>query len=259
MRLQYLTIGTDQLVNYNLGRSAEYETDLRTFMEWGGKLSWRHWSEMLLGLTPWLDFSLYAGMLTVPLGILGALVIRRQRLHLLLLAIIMALFAQATFVSAALFYVWPMMHYFRHLSLVSPLVRVLLCFVAGAGFEWLFLQESRGGWKVEAHIVLGAAMLVIALYLWTLANPWDASACIQWLTVNPGLRGCRHATEAAEVISRLHYSAAIALLAGALSVSVWADFCARQSESGISLAGDRPGHELILTITSWCFSQRGQT
>ena len=101
---KYLTIGTDQLVNYNKGRNAEQMTELRVFMRWAGKLGWRHWSEMVLGLTPWFDFSLYAGMLTVPLAILGALVIKRQRLHLLLLAIVIALFAQATFVSVALFY-----------------------------------------------------------------------------------------------------------------------------------------------------------
>lgn len=210
---KYLTIGTDQLVNYSPGRTGDQKTDLRGFMEWGGTLSWQDWSEMVLGLTPWLDFSLYAGMLTAPLGILGALVIKRQRLHLLLLAILVALFAHATFVSAALFHVWPMMKYFRHLSLVSPLVRVLLCFVAGAGFEWLFLQESGGGWKVAAHILLGGAMLVTAFCLAILANPWGANSCMQWLAVNPGFSP-RHATDAAEVISRLHYSAAIALLAG---------------------------------------------
>jgi hypothetical protein len=213
---KYLTIGTDQLVNYNKGRSAEQMTELPVFMKWGGKLGWRHWSEMVLGLTPWLDFSLYAGMLTVPLGILGALVIKRQRLHLLLLAIIIALFAQATFVSVTLYFFWPMMSYFRHLSLVSPLVRVLLCFVSGAGFEWLFLEESGRRRRVAAHILLGAAMLVVAFCLVSLADPGHARACIAWLVVNPESPLPRHATDATEVIIRLRYSAAIALLAGTL-------------------------------------------
>ena len=109
-----------------------------------------------------------------------------------------------------------MMQYFRHLSLVSPLVRVLLCFVAGAGFEWLFLQESGSRHRVVAHILLGAAMLVVAFCLVTLADPWGARACIAWLIVDPEAPLPRHATDVAEVISRLHYSAAIALLAGAL-------------------------------------------
>jgi len=215
---KYLTIGTDQLVNYNKGRNAEQMTELRVFMTWAGELGWRHWSEMVLGLNSWLDFSLYAGMLTVPLGVLGVLVIKRQRLHLLLLAIIIALFAQATSVSVALFYCWPMMQYFRHLSLVSPLVRVLLCFVAGAGFEWLFLQESKRGRRVAAHILLGAAMLVVATCLVRLADPPRARRCITWLVVNWYAAPPRQVTEVAQVISRLHYSAAMALLAGALLV-----------------------------------------
>jgi hypothetical protein len=109
-----------------------------------------------------------------------------------------------------------MMQYFRHLSLVSPLVRVLLCFVAGAGFEWLFLQESGGRRRVAAHVLLGVAMLVVALWLVILADPWGADACIHWLVVNTGLPPPRQATDAAEVIARLHSSAAIALLAGVL-------------------------------------------
>jgi len=211
---KYLTIGTDQIVNHSPGRTLEQKADLEVYLSWGGQFSWWHWGELLTGITPWLDFSLYAGALTVPLAVLGALVAKRQRLHLVLLALIMALFVHATVVSKILFYVWPMMRYFRHLALVAPLVRVLLCLVAGIGFEWLFLQRSARRARLAAQVLLGGGMLLAGFYLLVLASPAGASACVKALVLDPGFPMPQHAVYPAEVISRLHYSAAAALLAG---------------------------------------------
>jgi hypothetical protein len=72
-----------------------------------------------------------------PLLLLSVAVIDRRRVHFLLFGVTVLLFTMGTFVSTTLFYVWPGMKFFRHVGLVSPLVRVLWCFVAGVGFEYL--------------------------------------------------------------------------------------------------------------------------
>ena len=160
-----LTIGTDQLVSYNVGRGPDGTTDLNGFLTYGGVTDLHKWIDLVLNLSPWLDLTLYAGILLMPLLLCGLLVADRRRIHLVLFAVTMLSFTLGTIVSVALYYAWPGMTYFRHIGLVSPLVKVFFCFVAGIGFEWLFERHpSRSKWAVRAAATMAALLLMIGAW-----------------------------------------------------------------------------------------------
>ncbi|TFG35107.1 MAG: hypothetical protein E4H47_02340, partial [Parcubacteria group bacterium] len=126
--------GTDQLLNYSM-RSPDRSIALDVFLNYGGKLSWKAWSELFMGVSPALDYTLYIGILCVPFILLGLMFnTNKQNAHFFLAVIILLLFSLGTFVSVFFYYCWPMMDYFRHLALVSTIIKVFLCFLAGFGF-----------------------------------------------------------------------------------------------------------------------------
>src|SRR5581483_11721081 len=121
------TIGTRELVSYNAFRNPDGSNTLAVFLTYGGATDLLKWIDTALNLSPWMDMTLYSGILLLPLCLLGTTVVDKSRLHLLLVTIVLLLFTLGTFVSTALFYLWPGMKFFRHIGLVSPLVRVFLC------------------------------------------------------------------------------------------------------------------------------------
>ena len=138
-----VTLGTEQLVSYNVGRSPNGTTSLSNFLSYGGFTDIWKWNDVVLRISPAMDNTLYAGMLLAPLLLCGLIVVDRRRLHLVLTAGMLLLFTLSTPISRLVYYAWPGMWYFRHIGLVSSLVKVLFCFVAGLGFERLFAPEPR--------------------------------------------------------------------------------------------------------------------
>jgi len=66
-----------------------------------------------------------------------------------------------------------MMKYFRHLALVSPIIKVFLCFLAGFGFDAVFFNKSR--WKNPLFMngALAASsllMLGVSFFLYLLSH-----------------------------------------------------------------------------------------
>ena len=58
------------------------------------------------------------------------------------------------------------MNYFRHIGLVTPVVKVLFCFVAGIGFEWLFdTPDPQGATKRWVTGVACAMLLACSVWL----------------------------------------------------------------------------------------------
>lgn len=168
-----MTIGLDQVVNYNALRNTDGTTTLDGFLNYGRIFTWKVWLEMILGISPFLDYTLYMGILCVPFVLLGFICVNRKNLHFLLTMIVLLLFAMGTFVSVVFYYVWPMMKYFRHLALVSPIIKVLLCFLAGFGFDAVFFNKSR--WQnplmVKTLLISSSVfMLGISLFLWRLSH-----------------------------------------------------------------------------------------
>jgi hypothetical protein len=172
-----VTLGTDELVSYNVGRSPNGTTSLSYFLSYGGFTDIAKWNDIVLRISPALDNTLYAGMLMAPLLLSALTAIDRRRLHLVLTAAMLLLFTLSTPISRLVFYAWPGMWYFRHIGLVSSLVKVLFCFVAGLGFERLFRSEpTTRRATVRAVAVLGATGL--AMCAWWAVNTASSAAAM---------------------------------------------------------------------------------
>jgi hypothetical protein len=216
-----VTIGTDQLVAYNPGRNPDGSSDLANFLTYGGLIGLKNWIELLLNVSPWMDATLYAGILLTPLLICGAFVADRRRVHLVLLAGTLLLFTLGTVVAVVAFYTWPGMQYFRHIGLVSPLVKVLFCFVAGIGFEWLFEPH---GWRHSRAFTAAALVSVVMLVGGGLAGLALAGSenltrsYINELAI-PGTDRPPHSYDQRIVVERLRSSAGLAF-AGAFIVGL---------------------------------------
>lgn len=139
-----LRTGTDQIVNYNYGRLLDSTTSLAGFQSYALNLNFWKWLELLLGLSPALDYSLYIGFISLPLIIIGVFFNpRRQNGHFLLLILIILLFSVGSIISELFYHFWPMLKYYRHLALVSPFAKFLLCFLSGFGFEVLLTPNRK--------------------------------------------------------------------------------------------------------------------
>ena len=159
----FVTSDTGQMAFFN-GRGLDGgRVDLDSFLVHGGLVDLRTWVGMLLNSETRPDLTLYAGILVVPLVVGGIVALDRRRAHFLLLAVTLLLFTSATLVSVALYRLWPMMQYFRHIGLVSPIVKVLFCFVAGIGFErWIDRPWAVFGWARARPAILCGALVFAA-------------------------------------------------------------------------------------------------
>ena len=52
-----VTYGTDQIVNYNAGRQLDRTTDLPGFLHFGGGFALAKWTELILGISPNLNYT----------------------------------------------------------------------------------------------------------------------------------------------------------------------------------------------------------
>jgi hypothetical protein len=211
-----LVIGTGPLVTYSAGRNADGTTTLKGFLTYGGETGLQQWLDLLLNVSPSLDMTLYGGILLLPLSLVGLLTVDRRRVHFVVLAIVLLLFSLGTLVSIAAFNIWPTMRFFRHIALVSPLVKVLLVFVAAIGFEQIVGAPPgrralvRAAGLAAAVVLLGGAWLALSL-----ARPPVTQ--LHYMDPDPASDRPDHMYEPALVARRLHASAVLAA-AGALIV-----------------------------------------
>jgi len=191
-----LTMGSGPLVAFNNLRRPDGTVDLDVFLTYGGLTDLRKWIELVLGISPWLDATLYAGIFLLPLLLVGVVALDRRRLHFVVFGAVLLLFTMGTFVSTAAFYVWPGMRYFRHIGLVSPFVKVMGCFVAGIGFERLFDERRVGRTRATAVAAVASATLLVAAgiaALYLSASDTRVTRYVQSLSV-AGEDMPRHAT-----------------------------------------------------------------
>ncbi|MEW6076914.1 MAG: hypothetical protein AB1724_03795 [Thermodesulfobacteriota bacterium] len=172
--------GTDQVQVANLMRNADGSVGLDVFLIYGGKLNWKTWLELVLGISPAVDYNLYAGIFCAPFVLIGIVANTGKRnIHWLLTTVALALFSMGTFVSIIFYYGWPMMKYFRHLALVIPIVRIFLCFLAGFGIETLFRDlpaRRRPLLTQSAFAVMTMLMIGIAGGLFHLHRHYESAA-----------------------------------------------------------------------------------
>lgn len=136
-----LNYGNNQVLFYT-GRAPDGTSSLHDFLHYGLNTDMWKWMELVLGISSAMDFNLYTGVLTFVMLIAGLIFIERKSIPFLIAAVIFLMFHAATFVSVALYHVWPMMKYYRHLALIAPLIKFFLCFIAGFAFERILVNAG---------------------------------------------------------------------------------------------------------------------
>ena len=182
-----LKFGTNLIINYNAGRQADGSVSLETFLTYAGNTGLAKWLELFLGISPALDYTVFIGFLPLILIFLGLLINREKKYYpFIILTVILVLFSMGNFVSIFFYYVWPLMKFYRHLALVAPIVKLFLCFLAGIGFEAVFIKEQ---FKPSSHLLLfsSAMMFGVSMILFTLAHKLSLSGRITDFLVSTGL------------------------------------------------------------------------
>lgn len=211
-----LKIGTNEIANYTPGRNVDGSVPLPAFLTYGGDQNLGKWSELFLGFSPTLDYSLYLGLLCVPLAGVGLLNLKRSSLHLLCLLVTLVLFYQGTPVATFFYYTWPLMKLYRHLPLTICFIKLFLCLLAGIGFEALFIHKNQ---KRLFYLVPCAILLaLVSLTLFGLAHhPTGSNRLITYLVTSTPGHMFRPMMEKGELLtSCLTRTAGTALLASIL-------------------------------------------
>lgn len=214
-------VGTADIVNYEIGRNPDGSTQLRFFLTYALNNDLAKWGECIIGISPCLDYTLYVGMLAVPLAAIGLLTLPRRLWHLPLLAGTLLLISAGTWLARGVYYAWPMMKYYRHLALLCPYIKVIGCFVAGWGFQVVF-----GGtmpWRRIRRVMpllgvaAGVLMLFLAWQLWYQARwPAVAGSGLQSYLDSPSLPPSPLYNNWSLRQPRLYISSGFALLAAVL-------------------------------------------
>lgn len=156
-----LTGGTSEIINYTPGRKFDGTAPLFFFLNYG-RVPASQWIEMLTGFSPAFDCSLYAGVLAIPCIFYGIWSCR-SRLEWRIVAASGALFflmSSATVVATALYHVWPGMAYYRHLGLMTPVVKLYLCLAAGFGFD-AFVDRIRTERVTRQELLAAIAFFIV--------------------------------------------------------------------------------------------------
>ncbi len=160
---RFFGAGTRELVHYGGGRNADGSNALDFFMNYGAGQGPFKWLELVTGVSPFSDYTVYLGFVAVSFLPLGFWQVFRKRngLHFVLLAFLLVLFGSGTPVSAFFYSYWPFMKYFRHLGYLAPAVKLFLCFISGFGIEFL-LSRGREPLSVKPRGVLAFSALALA-------------------------------------------------------------------------------------------------
>ena len=217
----YLKFGIDQIANYSL-RNPDGSTTLDVFLSYGGKFKWQSWLELCLGLSPCPDYNLYFGVLSVPFIITGLIFnLNRKNAHFLLTTIFLLLFSMGTFVSVFLYFCWPMMKYYRHLVLVFPLIKILLCFLAGFGFDALLIRTTsirKRRWQRLFHITLSLCMICLCCALLFLGQNIDLAKALVSSMIPKYLPHFIYIYDHNFIVAQLHRTAIFSLTAAVLFI-----------------------------------------
>jgi len=143
-------------------RPADGHIPLDIFLMYGGGIGLFKWWELFLGISQGWDNTVYLGLLAVPLIFIGIASKNKNKYPFLIGAAFFLLFSLATPVTVLAYYFWPLMTYFRHIGLVTPLIKFYLCFLAGFGFEELFdIDKSKQAKEVLYKSLFSAVLLYL--------------------------------------------------------------------------------------------------
>ncbi|MCA9400168.1 MAG: hypothetical protein KC713_00975, partial [Candidatus Omnitrophica bacterium] len=169
-----VSIDTDMIVNYNYGRLLDARTTVEGFLSYGMNLGLKKWIESVTGLSPFWDFTLFFGVPGIMMFLMGLISgTRRRNAHVLITGLCVLLFSMGTFVAVGLFHTWPMMHYFRHLALLSPIIKLMLCLIAGFGVDAVVKHNTQTQVSILKTLVTAVLMIgcfTLAGFFWHFAK-----------------------------------------------------------------------------------------
>jgi hypothetical protein len=151
-------------------READGGVSLATFLNYAGNTDLRAWSQLFTGLTPHLDFTLFAGFLIPGLTVLafGSQKMTQAQKLFAFLTVGTLLLTTASPLAILVYHFWPLARFFRHLALLSPVVKLFCICLAGATLDRLVCTPQLGFQKGRAFAVC-AVLLPWALLLLTFA------------------------------------------------------------------------------------------
>ncbi len=162
-----------RFVNLRDGATQGGQIALDAFLTYAGNMDFLKWQELFAGVSPATDYTLFIGFVSLPLFLMGFLYqFNRKNVHFTIITLILLCFSMATVVSTLFYYIWPLMKYYRHLALVTPLIKIFLCFIVGFGFEDVFI-DYRATWQKNRFsryvmilflVVLVAAVKEVAFF-----------------------------------------------------------------------------------------------
>lgn len=160
------TYGTKEIINYNPGRNLEGTTDLNGFLTYGGILGINAWIEGITGISPMLDYTLYSGFLITLFALAGLVFIfsLKNRAWLLIWTILVIFLNLACWPSSWLYELWPMMKFYRHLSLLTPLSKVAVCLWSAVVLDHL-LEQKLDFHQIRKFSLLAGSMALAILVL----------------------------------------------------------------------------------------------
>jgi hypothetical protein len=172
--------GTEQIVGFGAGRTAHGSVPFESFRRYGGNNGLLKWKEILLGAPPALDYTLHFGFGGLALALLSLATRPLDRRALVFVASVsnLVLFSLGGTVTWLWYSLWPLMVYYRHIALVSPIAKLFLCFLAGFGIEAI----ATGSCRRWATGLAAAGMMGLAAHLDELSRrPADAHAAFAGL------------------------------------------------------------------------------
>lgn len=177
---QVLRHGTDEILNYNRARNADGTTSLVHFLTYSGNLNLNLWKEMLVGVSPGLDYTLFIGFA----GLAGLILCCFRRPNpkagpVIFTIGVLLLLSLGGALALVLYHTWPMMHFFRHLSLLSSVARLFVCLLAGFGFEAAILRPEMRRAPLDATALVLALLAAGCFYL-SCHPPMAAAWLQQW-------------------------------------------------------------------------------
>lgn len=143
-----LSDGTSATRLFRTGRNPDGTVGLDSFLTYAATVNPMRYLDLLLGISPSMDYTLYAGV-GVPVLAFVALVLRpsKQVLHLLVCAVLVLMFS-----AGYLSLVGPMayeallpLRFFRYLGFVAPLVKLFLILISGFAIDALLQGRVAEG------------------------------------------------------------------------------------------------------------------
>ncbi len=184
-----MTFGTQSIVNYNIGRNLDGTTTLEGFLKYAGNLDLSKWPEMIIGISPAFDYTLFIGYLTIPLIFIGFFAAcYKKHLHIVCLILVLFLISSGTPVASFFYDHWPLMKFFRHLALLTLVIKLFLCILAGLGLDYL-LSTINSKHKDSGFMILFSIslLMIICGFLFFLSKNIDLTAYLvdHFITNNP--------------------------------------------------------------------------